>query len=134
MSPLLDLRAAVRAILVADATLTGLIGGPNVYDRAPPGASPPYVAFGDALARDWSTGSDHGFEILFAIDCWSKQPGEAEALAIADRCLALLEDAAPPLSSWRLVGLRALALETKRERSGRYLRATLRMRGVVEPP
>ncbi|MDE2018598.1 MAG: DUF3168 domain-containing protein [Hyphomicrobiales bacterium] len=133
MSPILDLRAGVRATLAADAALAALLGGPRVYDRAPPGALPPYVAFGDALARDWSTGTDRGFEALFSIDAWSSQPGEGEALAIADRCWTLLEDSAPTLSTWRAVNLRALAVETKRERAGRYLRATLRMRCVLEP-
>ena len=131
-SPVVALRKAIRLRLIADATLLARLGGPNVFDEAPREAIPPYVAFGDAGLRDLSTVSDHGAEQFAVLHVWSLQRGLREALEIGDRISALLDDAALALEGHRLVNLRLVSLETKREGNGRFARASLRFRAVTE--
>ena len=53
----LVLLSAMRAKLVGDAALVGLVGGAYVFDAVPPATREPYVALGDIQSRDWSTRS-----------------------------------------------------------------------------
>jgi hypothetical protein len=131
-SPIVALRKAIRAALIADPALSGLLGGAFVFDEAPRGAALPYVAFGDSQTRDWSTATDRGIEQFLPLNIWSQQRGLAEALTIAARVTDLLDDAALALDGWRLVNLRLVASETKREANGRLARASLRFRAAME--
>ena len=45
------LRAAIHDALVADGTLTALLGGPKVYDEPPQGAAFPYVTLGEEMSE-----------------------------------------------------------------------------------
>lgn len=131
-SPTIALRKAIRDHLLADATLASLLGGARVFDEAPRGTEPPYVTFGDARARDWSTATDIGAEHAIVLDAWSSQHGAREALAIAERARELLDDAALTPTGHHLVSLRFVQLETRRENQGRFARASLRFRAVTE--
>ena len=133
-SSIIDLRKAVRAALIADASLSSMLGGARVYDEAPRGTEPPYVTFGDARSRDWSTASDRGAEHILVIDVWSVQRGQREALAISARVQDLLDDASLTLDSHNLVSLRFTRLDARRENQGRFTRASLAFRAVTEAP
>jgi hypothetical protein len=127
------LQRAVFAALSADAGLQALLGGPHVFDGAPRNAAAPYVHLGEMAARDWSTATDEGAEIGFAVVAWSRQDGRSEALAIAGRVRMLLHDAALAVEGWRLVNLRHLATETARAEKADGRRAVARFRAVMEP-
>ena len=131
-SPVIALRKAVRAVLLADAGLTAALGGPSIFDEAPREASPPYVVYGDSQTRDWSTISDHGTEQFLVIEVWSFQRGLREALDIAARVTALLDDQPLALEGHHLVNLRLVSMETKREANGRFVRASARFRATTE--
>jgi hypothetical protein len=126
------LQEAVFAVLSGDATLTTLLGGAKVYDGAPRNAVAPYVHLGEATARDWSTATEAGTEVTFAVVAWSREPGRKEVLAIADRVVALLHDAVLTVSGHRLVNLRHLATETARNDRPEGRRAVARFRARVE--
>lgn len=125
------LQEGVFDVLAGDATLTALIGA-RVYDGAPRNAAAPYVHLGEATARDWSTATEAGSEVTFAVIAWSREPGRKEALSIADRVVALLHDAALELDGWRLVNLRHLSTETAREEKREGRRAVARFRARME--
>ena len=131
-SPVLALRRAMLAALVADAALLALLGGAHVYDEAPPGAPTPRIAFGDVQSRDWSAQSSTGAEQMVAITAWSGARGTREALDIADRVVAVLDQAALTLAGHHLVDLRFVALATKREQNGRFARVDIRFRATTE--
>ena len=131
-SPVIALRKAVRAILLADGGLASALGGPAIFDEAPREANPPYVVYGDSQTRDWSTISDHGTEQFLVIDVWSLQRGMREALDIAARVTGLLDDQPLVLEGHHLVNFRLVAMETKREANGRFVRASLRFRAATE--
>jgi hypothetical protein len=131
--PARALQAAVFSVLSADAELAGLLGGARIYDGAPRNAEAPYLHLGEVSARDWSTATEAGTEISFAVVAWSRQPGRSEALAAAERVRELLHDAALDLDGFRLVNLRHVATETARAEKPEGRRAVARFRAVVEP-
>ena len=128
------LQEAVFARLSGDAGLTGLLGGLYIFDGPPRNAAAPYVHLGELDARDWSTGSDTGWEIRFALVVWSREAGRSQGLAVADRARALLEDANLTISGFRLVSLRHLSTETARAEKPEGRRVVVRFRAVVEAP
>jgi hypothetical protein len=132
LSSVVALRKGLHSVLSADASLSAMLGGARVFDEAPRGVEPPYVTFGDARTRDWSTASDRGAEHFAVVDVWSVQRGEREALSIAARVQDLLDDVALVLENHHLVNLRFVQIETRRENQGRFTRASLRFRAVTE--
>ena len=132
-SPMQALQAAVFGALSGDPGLVALLGGPHVFDGAPRNAAAPYVHFGEAAERDWSTATEAGAEVGFALVAWSRQGGRSEALLIADRVRALLHDAVLPIEGWRVVNLRHLGTETGRVEKPEGRRATARFRARLEP-
>ncbi|MDE2363128.1 MAG: DUF3168 domain-containing protein [Hyphomicrobiales bacterium] len=131
-SPVVALRRAILAALIADQTLLAMIGGPHVYDEAPPGAPTPRIAFSDVQSRAWSAQSSIGAEQILTLTVWSGARGTREALDIADRVVTLLDEAPLVLAGFALVDLRFVALATKRTQSGRYARADIRFRATTE--
>ena len=133
--PLWVLKAAIHARLAGDAELTGLLGGPRVFEEPPRGAQAPYVTFGEAISRDWSDTSGAGHEHLLTMLVWSGEPGARQALRLAERVAALLDGADLALPGHRLVNLRLTAQELKREgRPEPLRRVALRLRAVTETP
>lgn len=132
LSPAIALRKAIRARLVADAALTASLGGAKIFDEAPRGAEPPYVLLADVRIRDWSATESRGAEHLLILSAISIQRGVAEALAIAETIVALLDEAPLPLEGHHLVDLRHQASETRREQNGRFARVDLRFRALTE--
>lgn len=129
-----ELQKAVFAALSADAPLAGLLGsGSRIYDDVPRGADLPYVTFGQSTVRDWSTGTDTGFEHLFTLHVWSRVTGERQThqimTAIADR----MNDQALTLSGFRLVNLRHEFSDSFRDPDGETIHGLVRFRAVTEP-
>ena len=132
-SPILALRAAIRGRLVADADLVAALGGQRIWDQPPQGATPPYLLFGEAEARDWSGGSVAGHRHALAVLAWSQQAGDAEALGLVERAAVLLDDAALGVEGHRLVLLRVTAREAWRPDRQGLRRAVLRLAALTEP-
>ena len=132
-SSVLALRRAIRSALLEDSALTQLLGGAHVFDEAPPGAPTPRIAFSDMQSRDWSAQGVPGAEQLLVLTVWSGERGARAALDIADRIVALLDEAPLELAGHRLIDLRFVALATRREQNGRYARADIRFRATTEP-
>lgn len=131
-SPVLALRRAILAALLVDGALTASLGGVHVYDEAPPGAPTPRIAFSDVQARDWSVQNSRGAEQIVVLSVFSSARGTREALDIADRVVALLDEAPLTLAGHRLIDLRFVALAMRREQNGRYARADIRFRATTE--
>ena len=126
------LQEAVRAALAADPELAALIGA-GIYDGPQRNAAPPYLHFGAASERDWSTATDGGAEVTFSLVAASRERGRDETLAILERARALLHEGAMPVAGWRLVTLRFLGMETARADKTETRRAAARFRARLEP-
>lgn len=127
------LRAALHAALSTDAALTAALGGARIHDEPPAGAELPYVTLAEGRVNDWSTATEEGEEHLLTLHVWSRQGGHREAQAIAGLVRDAAEKLAPALPGHRLVNLRAISIETRREGGGKSYRAVIRLRAVTEP-
>ncbi len=132
-SPALALQQAVFALLSADAGLAAQLGGARVYDHVPRATDAPYVHLGEMTMRDFSTASETSAEIRFSIVAWSREPGRAQALAVAQTVIALLHDQPLALDGHLLINLRHTATETTRGDATGGRRALARFRAVTEP-
>ena len=130
-SPVVALRKAIRAYLLADAGFSAAFGQ-KLYDEAPRGTEPPYALFAEAQLRDWSADLSPGAEQLFTIGVTSTMRGLSESLELAQRIADLLDEAALSLEGHRLIDLRFHSMETRREQSGRFARVNLRFRATTE--
>ncbi len=64
------LRAAIHDALIADAALTGMLGGPKIYDEPPNAAAFPYVTLGEARIADASAGEEALQEHQLTLHAW----------------------------------------------------------------
>jgi hypothetical protein len=132
-SPILALRAAILARVQGDAALAGLMGGAvRFYDEPSRAAEPVYAVFGEARARDWSTGSDRGHEHDVFITVWANEGSARSALVVAERLSALLDGAALVLDGHRLVVLRVGDIDVRRDGQANLTHAGLRLRALTE--
>jgi hypothetical protein len=129
--PVLALRAAVLARLKADAPLVALLGGPHIHDTPPRGAEPPFVTFGETTARAWP-GAPGGLRHALTLVAWSRQSGDAEALAMLERCEAALADPPSALDGYRLVLLATAGVDLPRHAGQGPRRAVLRLTALTE--
>ncbi|MBM3562081.1 MAG: DUF3168 domain-containing protein [Alphaproteobacteria bacterium] len=130
-SPVVALRKAIRAYLLADAGFAGVLGE-KLYDEAPRGLEPPYALFADAQLRDWSADFSPGAEQFFTIGVASTMRGLSEALELAERIAGLLNEAPLTLQEHRLIDLRFQSMETRRDQNGRIAKVNLRFRATTE--
>lgn len=114
-----------------DATLAAL-GGPRIYDDAPSRAEFPFVTFGQSTERDWSTGTDEGYEHLVTLHVWSRARGRKEAEAVIAAARDALHDQDLALSGHRLINLRHEFSEARRDSDGETFHGIARFRAVTE--
>ncbi|WP_157015082.1 DUF3168 domain-containing protein [Mesorhizobium xinjiangense] len=130
--PALELQKAVFAALSADAGLVARLGGAYIYDPVPASQAFPYVSFGKATMRDWSTASEAGSEHRIVLDVWSKAKGRAEALRIMDDIRACLDQVLPPLADHVLVSLAFEASELGFDDDLALYHGSIRYRALIE--
>lgn len=128
-----SLQDAVIAALAADADLTTALHGRKIYDTPPAGAAMPYVAIGQSVERDWSTGSDEGREHTLTLLVWSRARGRDEAHTLMGHLRRVLNDGALALQGWHLVALRHELSEVRRDNESESWRGLVRFRAVTEP-
>jgi hypothetical protein len=128
---LLDFQRTIFTALGADAGLATLVGA-RIHDGAPRRAVAPFVAFGEARSRDWSTGSDSGRRLSLVIEAVSDEGGRSEALAVSAAVEAVVQGALPAMVEHRLVLLQVGETAVERLKDGRTWRARVRVDALVE--
>lgn len=128
----LALQKALYARLAEDAPLAALVAT-RIYDNVPGDTGFPYLTLGEAQVEDWSAGEATGAEHRLAFNAYARGGGRAEAKAIMGAVNAALHDAELTLEGHRLVNLRFLGAETRRDADGATWRGTIRFRAVTEP-
>ncbi|KAB7741603.1 DUF3168 domain-containing protein [Parvibaculum sedimenti] len=127
----LALQKAIYARLSGDAPLAALVAG-RIYDNVPADAGFPYMTLGEAQVSDWSTGDSEGGEHRLTFHVYSRGGGRAETKTILGAINAALHDAGLTPEGARLVGMRFLDAETRREPDGITWRGTIRLRALTE--
>lgn len=89
------LQGALVGALKADAALVALTGPDGVFDAPPRGREAPYavIARHDLIPRDGDLAPTNEHRLL--IHCWSDQPSRRQALALAERVVAVALELAP---------------------------------------
>jgi len=126
------LQKAIFEKLTSDAPTLAALGGPRVYDDAPARTEFPFVTFGQSSERDWSTGSDEGYEHLVTLHVWSRARGSREAEQVIAAARAALHDQDLTLSGHRLINLRHEFSEARRDSDGETFHGIARFRAVTE--
>ncbi|MHA1523454.1 MAG: DUF3168 domain-containing protein [Alphaproteobacteria bacterium] len=128
-----EVQSALYQLLSTDTALTTLLGGVRIYDDVPPGADFPFVAIGENLSRDWSTGSDAGDEHALTIHTWSRQAGRKQTHDLIAAIRVALEANALSLSQNRVVNLGFEFSQARLDGDGETYHGVIRYRVVTEP-
>jgi len=89
-----DLMQALFLRLKSDRSLSALLGGAGLLERASDEAAFPHVTYGRTSAFNLETGADNDNDQLITLHIWSKAQGEAETRLIMDSIRARLDGAA----------------------------------------
>ena len=133
MSATVALRAAIFAVLSADAALAAMLGGAKIYDEPPKTLDFPFVTLGEAEVRDASTMTEGGEETTLSLHVYSRQGGHREAHAVVGAVMEALVDAPLPLAGHHLANLRFATADVRRAEDGRTYHGRIRLRAVTEP-
>ena len=128
-----SLQQAIYTTLSSATPLIDLLGGPHIYDDVPQRAAFPYLTLGQSTVRDWSTGSDDGLEHLLTLHVWSRAGGRGQTHDIMAAVEGALDDQSLALDGHRLVNLRHVLSEARREPDGVTYHGIVRLRAVTEP-
>lgn len=126
------LQKAIFDTLTNDAATLAALGGPRIYDDAPARTQFPFVTFGQSTERDWSTGSDEGYEHVITLHVWSRARGRKETQVVIAAARAALHDQELTLSGHRLINLRHEFSEARRDNDGETFHGIARFRAVTE--
>jgi hypothetical protein len=132
-APAYELQKALFTALTSNAPLLALLGGPKVYDDVPRQAALPYVTFGQSTLRDWSTGTEAGFEHLLTLHVWSQVHGDREAHQIMAAIRDCLHDVPLSVAAHTLINLRFEFSDLIRDADGETAHGIVRYRAVLEP-
>lgn len=124
-SPILDLRAALRDLLTRHDL--------SIFDEARD-ATMPYASFGDSTVKIWTDGTINYADHRLTIHVWSRSPGDAEALSMANQIAGLIESNKPQLAGVTLVHWTVASQEMRRPSREGIRSAILRIAALTEYP
>ncbi len=133
MNAALALQQAMRNALLANTTLTTLLGGAHIFDEVPRGEPGLYVVFGSIETRDWSTSTQKAHEHFITLDVVTNERSRARAQAICNAIETALDNAALVLTDHRLINLRSTFWNVGKAKATNNFNATLRFRAATEP-
>lgn len=127
-----SLQTAVYQALVADATLSGLVGS-DIYDALPSGTLPSlYVALGPETVKDWSDKTGAGALHVFTVSIVTDSAGFATAKEAAAAVSDTLIDADLTLTRGTLVALYFFRAKAVRVGTADERRIDLTFRAFVQ--
>lgn len=128
----LALQKAIFSKLTTDGATLAALGGAHIYDDAPPRPQYPFMTFGQSSERDWSTGTDVGYEHLVTLHVWSKAAGRKETEAVISAARDALHDQLLDVTGHTLINLRHEFSEARRSGDGETFHGIVRFRAVTE--
>lgn len=124
---------AILSTLAADAAVTRLLGGPNVFGRSASGHDFPYVTLGRTAVVDWTCGRDNAAEDVLTLHVWAGVGGKAATFEIMDRLCEALHDKALPLADSGVVHLKLQFAEARPQPETPNYHGLLRFKAVRRP-
>ncbi len=134
MGPVLELQKAIRTLLIADATLTSLMGGtPRFYDHVPDEQTFPYIFYEAGLTIEWDTSTEDGWDAHPRIHVYSEVESSKPARDISNRIEALLHNTtALVLTGYTVVMIRRNEHQCFREPDGQVWHSLTSFRALIE--
>jgi hypothetical protein len=130
----LALQKGVRAALVADATITGLVGS-RVYDEPPQNVTFPYMRFGDIDPSAFDTDNTEGALVGVSIEAHSRAAsGRVEVVQMAEAVREALhrQEASVTVAGHTLVELIFQTFSVTRDNEGRGYTAVIALQAMLE--
>ncbi|NUS22525.1 DUF3168 domain-containing protein [Mesorhizobium sp. M2D.F.Ca.ET.185.01.1.1] len=127
-----DLMQALFLRLKTDATLSALLGGVGLLEKASDKAAFPNVTYGRTSAFDLETGADNDNDQLVTLHIWSKAQGEAETRLIMDSIKARLDGAAFSIGSRGQTSLSLEFAEARYDEDLTVYHGLLRFRALTQ--
>lgn len=113
-----DIRAAVIALLRADAVLTAQVN--RVHDGAPVKASPPTLIVGECSGADWGTKDRAGRELRLALTIEDDLETPARIGGIMPLADAAVRSLTGTVAAWRIGSLILMRSRLLRTGAGRW--------------
>ncbi|MGH6737323.1 MAG: DUF3168 domain-containing protein [Methyloceanibacter sp.] len=127
------LQRSIYQALAGSSELTSLLGGARIYSDPPHGAPFPYIALGQTVNLDWSTGTEDGAEHSVTLHVWSRADSRQEVHEIIQVIRTVLHNQPLMLEDHYLVNLRHEFTEARIDPDGETLHGIVRYRAVTEP-
>lgn len=131
---LLSLQKGLRAALVADAGVTGIVST-RVYDEPPQDVVFPYVRFGDITPAAFDTDTIEGALVTISIEGHSRSPsGRVEAAQISEAVKAALhrQETSVTTEGFNLVELIFETFSVTRDTDGRGFTSVIVLQAMLE--
>lgn len=128
-----NLQKGVYEALTSDASVTGLLGGANIFATAPQSANYPYLTLGESINPDWSSGSEDGKERTLTLHVWSRAGGEEETHDIIKAIQAVLQNGPVAVNDDHRVSLRHEFTGARQDPNDETYHGIVRYRAVTEP-
>ncbi len=100
-----QLQKAIYTRLSTDGTLLGLVNN-NVYEHVPQKTDYPFVSIEMGAARDWSTKTTKGSDIIVHVHSFTNDRGSKNCLGVMDRIYVLLHDVNLTVTGYNFVLVR----------------------------
>ena len=136
--PSWQLQKAIKAALVADATIITLMGAsPAVFDHVPDAEPMPYIQLDEPGTSAWDvtpTEADDGYgkEHTAMIHVWSSYEGKKEINAIMRAIELELRDFSPTLANHKVVNFRFQFADRLRDQDGQAYHGVIQFRAITE--
>lgn len=118
MNPDVDMRAALIALLRADAALNAQVN--RVYDGLPDKATPPMLVVGEGIGADWATKDKPGRELRIGLLIEDDRETTARIGAIMPLVDAAVQGLSGTVGAWRIGSLVMIRSRLLRNGAGRW--------------
>lgn len=130
--PILALKEAIRARLLATGAVTAVLGQ-GVHDAPPRGAEPPYLVLGDATLRENGTNEAEGFIAELDLVAITRERGTRAALELAGLIETALLASPLAISAHHASVLFIRETIARHDESKSLSRVTMRLRAFLHP-
>lgn len=118
MNPDVDIRAALIALMRADAALNAQVN--RVYDGLPDKATPPMLVVGESIGADWATKDKPGRELRIGLLIEDDRETAGRIGAIMPLADAAVQGLSGTVGAWRVGSLVMTRSRLLRTREGRW--------------
>ena len=130
--PSLSMQAAVRDRLIASTDVTALVPASNILDKNSLPQVFPSIILGEGQVIPDNGIARNRHAVFLDLHIWQKEPGLAQAKAIAGAARAALKDAPWTATGLHVADLQFPMVRFMRDNSGLYSHGVITLKAIVE--